>query len=139
MEKASQHKAHTCRGMGCLGARLCFGGLCSGQAAGVLGLNLQPEFFSRHEVVGHGQRVGGGLFIERHARLLIFLEMPAAAPKVADNTASAATEPGVDLRRALDDGERVELVELGMQQRRLDAMNIARQHAHYFCFSVGAG
>ena len=85
MEKASQHKAHTGCGMGCSGSRLFFGGLCSGQAAGVLGLDLQPELLSRHEVVGHGRRVGGGLFVERHARLLIFLQMPAAAPKVADH------------------------------------------------------
>ena len=70
----------------------------------------------------------GWLFVERHARLLVFLIMMTAAPQIADYAAGAAIEFGVDLGRALDKGQRVELVELGMQQRRLDAMNIARQH-----------
>ena len=124
--------AHTFCGMGCHDSRICSGGLCSRQAAGVLGLDLQPELFSRHQIVGHGRRVAGWFFVERHARLLILLRMLAAAPKIADHTTGAATELEVHLCRPLDYGKRVELVQLGVQQRRLDAVNIAWQHAHYY-------
>ena len=60
--------------------------------------------------------------------------MLAAAPKIADDAARAAIEPGVHFCRGLDHRQRVELVELSVQQRRLDAVNIFREHAHSFCF-----
>ena len=116
--------------MGCRGARLCSGGLCSRQAAGVLVLDLQPELFSCHQVIWHGRRVSGGFFVDRNARFLIFLGMLAAAPKIANNTSFAAIEFGIQPRRAIDHGERVELVKLSVQQRRIDAMNIAWKVAH---------
>ena len=133
MEKASQHKAHTGCGMGCSGSRLFFGGLCSGQAAGVLGLDLQPELLSRHEVIGHGRRVGGGLFIERYLRLLLCAIVLSATPQVANHTLlTIASLLAVSI---LDNGQCIEPVELGVQQRRLDAMNIVRQVSHIHMLS----
>ena len=130
--------AHTCRGMGCSDSRVCSGGLCSRQAAGVLRLDLHSEFFCRHQIVGHGRLVVGWLFVERHARLLVFLIMLTAAPQIADNAAGAAVESEVHSCRALDYRQRVELVQLSVQQRRLDAVNIAWQHAHYWKLSLSA-
>jgi len=117
-------------GMGCSDSRICSGGLCSRQAAGVLGLDLHSELLCRHKIVGHCRRVAGWFFVERHARLLFVLVMMSATPKIADDTSGAATEFEVHLCRPLDYGKRVELVQLGVQQRRLDAVNIAWQPAH---------
>ena len=116
--------------MGCSDSRVCSGGLCSRQAAGVLDLDLDSELLCRHKIVGNGRRLVGWFFVERHARLLIFLRMMSAAPEIADDTTGAATEFEVHLCRPLDYRQRVELVQLSVQQRRLDAMNITRQVAH---------
>ena len=124
--------AHTFYGMGCSDSRVCSGGLCSRQAAGVLDLDLDSELLCRHKIVGNGRRLVGWFFVERHARLFVFLIMLTAAPKIADHTTGATVKLWVDttLRRYLDDGQRLELVELSVQQRRIDAMNIAWKVAH---------
>lgn len=129
--------AHTCRGMGCSDSRVCSGGLCSRQAAGVLRLDLHSEFFCRHQIVGHGRLVVGWLFVERHARLLVFLIMLTAAPQIADNAAGAAVESEVHSCRALDYRQRVELVQLSVQQRREYCL-AARALLMKLCLSVAA-
>ena len=81
--------------------------------------------------------VCGWLPVERYLRLLLCAFVLSAAPQVANDTLlTIASSLAVNI---LDNGQRNEPVELGVQQRRLDAMNVVRQHAHYFCFSVGAG
>mmetsp|Transcript_32789 Transcript_32789/g.89806 ORF Transcript_32789/g.89806 Transcript_32789/m.89806 type:complete len:362 (+) Transcript_32789:1817-2902(+) len=96
----------------------------SGEAAGVLFLDESQQHLSCSLVRGYRGALG-----EVDVRLLLFLlRMNASAPHVDVNSADAVVVFHLETHPSVDDGERLEPIERGVEQRNVTAA-LSRQHA----------